>query len=69
MYAFRKRLCGAKLINARQEAMERIIFLDFDATNELADHVNLTLAVEIMGKYSNVIFIDENGDIIDALKG
>lgn len=65
---FRKRLCGAKLINARQEAMERIIFLDFDATNELADHVNLTLAVEIMGKYSNVIFIDENGDIIDALK-
>lgn len=65
---FRKHLCGAKLINARQEAMERIIFLDFDATNELADHVNLTLAVEIMGKYSNVIFIDENGDIIDALK-
>ena len=36
---FRKRLCGAKLINARQEAMERIIFLEFDATNDLGDHI------------------------------
>lgn len=65
---FRKRLCGARLINARQEAMERIIFLEFDAANDLGDHIQLTLAVEIMGKYSNVIFIDENGFIIDALK-
>lgn len=65
---FRKRLCGAKLIEARQPQMERILFLDFDATNELGDHIKLTLAVEIMGKHSNVIFIDENGNIIDALK-
>lgn len=65
---FRKRLCGAKLIEARQPEMERIIFLDFDATNELGDHIKLTLAVEIMGKYSNVIFIDQEGVIIDALK-
>ncbi len=65
---FRKRLCGAKLIGARQPQMERIIFLDFDATNDLGDHIKLTLAVEIMGKHSNVIFIDEKGNIIDALK-
>ena len=65
---FRKKLCGAKLIQARQPDMERIIFLDFDATNELGDRIVLTLAVEIMGKYSNVIFIDSEGVIIDALK-
>lgn len=65
---FRKKLCGAKLIKAYQEAMERIIFLDFDATNELGDHIILTLAVEIMGKYSNVIFLDNEKNIIDALK-
>ncbi len=65
---FRKKLCGAKLIRAYQEAMERIIFLDFDATNELGDHITLTLAVEIMGKYSNVIFLDSDKNIIDALK-
>ena len=65
---FRKKLCGAKLVQARQPDMERIIFLDFDATNELGDRILLTLAVEIMGKYSNVIFIDSEGFIIDALK-
>lgn len=65
---FRKKLCGAKLIEARQPQMERTLFLDFDATNDFGDHIKLTLAVEIMGKYSNVIFIDENGKIIDALK-
>lgn len=65
---FRKKLCGAKLIKAYQEDMERIIFLDFDATNELGDHILLTLAVEIMGKYSNVIFLDSDKNIIDALK-
>ena len=64
----RKRLCGAKIFDVRQPDLERIIFLDFDATNDLGDPIRLTLAVEIMGKYSNVIFIDENRIIIDALK-
>lgn len=64
----RKRLCGAKIFDVRQPDLERIIFIDFDATNDLGDPIRLTLAVEIMGKYSNVIFIDESGLIIDALK-
>lgn len=64
----RKRLCGAKICDVRQPDLERIMFIDFDATNDLGDPIRLTLAVEIMGKYSNVIFIDENGIIIDALK-
>lgn len=64
----RKHLCGAKVVGLRQPELERIVFIDFDATNDLGDPIRLTLAVEIMGKYSNVIFIDENGNIIDALK-
>lgn len=64
----RKKLCGARVCDVRQPQLERIIFIDFDATNDLGDSIKLTLAVEIMGKYSNVIFIDENGIIIDALK-
>lgn len=64
----RKKLCGAKIRDVRQPRLERIIFIDFDAANDLGDAVSLTLAVEIMGKYSNVIFIDESGIIIDALK-
>lgn len=64
----RKRLGGAKLVDVRQIELERIMFLDFVATNELGDKVKLTLCVEIMGKYSNIILIDENDNIVDALK-
>lgn len=64
----RKKLQGAKLIDITQPDLERALMLKFDTVNELGDHVELTLAVEIMGRYSNIILVDENGKIIDALK-
>lgn len=64
----RKRLAGARLREIRQPELERILFLDFEGKNELGDTVMMTLAVEIMAQYSNVIFIDGDGMIIDALK-
>lgn len=64
----RKRLAGARLRDIRQPGLERILFLDFEGKNELGDTVMMTLAVEIMAQYSNVIFIDGDGMIIDALK-
>ena len=64
----RKRLGGAKLSAIRQDGLERACYLDFDGFNELGDPVRLTLAIEIMGRYSNVIFLDQEGTIIDALK-
>ncbi len=64
----RKRLSGARLRDICQPGLERILFLRFEGKNELGDTVMMTLAVEIMGQYSNVIFIDGNGIIIDALK-
>ena len=64
----RKRLGGAKLLQIRQPQLERILFFDFQAINELGDSVKLTLVAEIMGKYSNVILVDEENIIIDALK-
>ena len=64
----RKKLQGAKLLEITQPALERALMLKFDSVNELGDHVELTLAVEIMGRYSNIILVDENGKIIDALK-
>ncbi len=64
----RKKLQGAKLIDIAQPDLERALMLKFDSVNELGDHVELTLAVEIMGRYSNIILVDENGKIIDALK-
>lgn len=64
----RKKLQGAKVIAIRQPELERLLHFDFDSINELGDHVTLTLTMEIMGRYSNIILSDENGKIIDALK-
>ncbi len=64
----RKRLSGARLRDIRQIDLERLLLLDFEGTNELGDTVMMTLAVEIMGQYSNIVFIDGEGVIIDAVK-
>lgn len=64
----RKRLGGGKLIDIRQLGLDRVVFFDFECTNELGDKVKITIVVEIMGKYSNIIMTDETGVIIDALK-
>lgn len=64
----RKRLCGAKLSAIEQTGLERVLLLKFDAHNELGDEIVLTIAVEIMGRHSNIILFDERGLIIDAVK-
>ncbi len=64
----RKRLGSGKLLAIRQDGLERVLYLDFSCINELGDVVQITLACEIMGRYSNLILIDENGKIIDSIK-
>ena len=64
----RKRLTGGRLAAIRQDGWERALYLDFDCINELGDPVRLTLAVEIMGRHSNIILIGPDGIIIDSIK-
>lgn len=64
----RKHLSSGKLVGIRQDGFERILFFDFEATDELGDRVTLTLAAEIMGRCSNIILIGKEGRIIDAIK-
>ncbi len=64
----RKRLTGGRLIAIRQPGLERALYFDFDCVNELGDIVRLTLAVEIMGRHSNIILIDSDGTVLDAIK-
>ncbi len=64
----RKRLSGARLRSIIQPDLERLLIFEFEAINEFGDNVMLKLSVEIMGQYSNILFIDENGIIIDAVK-
>lgn len=64
----RKHLAGGRLVSIRQDGFERILFFDFEATNEMGDRVKLTLAAEIMGRRSNLILYREDGRIIDSIK-
>lgn len=64
----RKRLTGAWVTSIEQEDLERIVKINFSSTDELGDKHSYCLICEIMGKYSNIIFVDENGKIIDSLK-
>lgn len=64
----RKYLIGAMVTGLRQVETDRILFIDFDATSEIGDRIKLSLCFEIMGTYSNVILLDEEMKIIDALK-
>lgn len=65
---FRKMLTGATITDIRQDGLDRVLFFDFDATNDIGDRVKRTLVVEIMAQYSNGILLDEEGVIIDSLK-
>lgn len=64
----RKHLSGARLKSVEQDGFERILTLLFDATNELGDPVKFRLIIEIMGRYSNIILVDENGIIVECVK-
>lgn len=63
----RKHLTGGRLIDLRREEGDRIVYFDFKCTNEMGDLVTNTLAAELMGRYSNLVLVQE-GRIIDALK-
>ena len=64
----RKRLGNGRLVNIRQDGLERILFFDFECVNEIGDVVMITLACEIMGRCSNLIIIGNDGKIIDSIK-
>ncbi len=63
----RKHLSGGKLVNIRQDGLERILYFDFECVNEIGDKVLNTLTSEIMGRYSNIILM-RNGRVIDSIK-
>lgn len=64
----RRRLTGAWVTSIEQDNLERILKINFSGTDELGDKTKYSLIVEIMGKYSNIIFTDENNKIIDSVK-
>ncbi|HID06161.1 MAG TPA: DUF814 domain-containing protein, partial [Armatimonadetes bacterium] len=61
-------LRNATLSAIEQVNFDRLLMIHFDARNELGDAVQYRLMVEIMGKHSNIVLVDANARIVDALK-
>lgn len=65
----RKHLSGAILETIEQNGMERIITFTIKTRNEIGDISYKKLIIELMGKHSNLMLVDnEKGHIIDSLK-
>ena len=68
LMVMRKWLEGAVLQKIEQTPNERVATLSFATKNEVGDPITVLLVVEIMGKHSNIILVDETGFIIDGIR-
>ena len=64
----RKHIQNARILSVTQPDFERIVEMEFEHLDEMGDLCRKKLIVEIMGKYSNIIFTDADGTIIDSIK-
>ncbi len=64
----RKHLNSSRIISITQPQLERIIKIEIEHLNELGDLCTKYLIIEIMGKHSNIIFVDDQNMIIDSIK-
>lgn len=64
----RKHVQGAKIAAITQPAVERMLAIELDTTDEMGVPCQKKLICELMGKHSNVILCDGDGRILDALR-
>lgn len=64
----RKYLSSASIESVNIFNADRIIRIKFNAKTEMRDEAVFYLFVEIMNRYSNIVFTDENLVILDAVK-
>ena len=64
----RKYILNGIIYQIDQNNYDRYLLMHIRARDELYDEKEYILSVELMGKYANLILVDEQGKIIDALK-
>lgn len=64
----RKHLQGAKLLKIAQYGLDRVIEFVFENIDELGDISRKSLYIELMGKYSNIILVNNTKKIIDSMR-
>lgn len=60
----RKYLEGAKVVKVNQPEYERILEFYFEAFSEIGETIHLCLAIELMGKHSNVVLYNYDTNVI-----
>ena len=63
----RKHINNGRIISITQPGLERIVDFEIQHLDELGDIKTKHLIIELMGKHSNIIFVNE-GTILDSIK-
>ena len=65
----RKYLQGALIESIEQVENDRIVEITVSNKNEIGDHIQASLIIEIMGKHSNILLVDKNSHkILEVIK-
>ena len=64
----RKHLQGGRITAVTEPGLERAVRIEVEHLNELGDLCRKALILELMGKYSNLIFTDDEDRILDAVR-
>ena len=64
----RKHIQSGRIVSVTQPGLERIIRFEIEHLNEMGDLCRHILVIEIMGKHSNMIFLDENEKVVDSIR-
>ena len=64
----RKHLNNGRIISITQPEFERIIDIEVEHLDELGDLCKKHIVAEFMGKYSNIILVNEDKTILDSIR-
>ncbi len=64
----RKYLNNSRITNIECFDLDRIVCIDFEGSNEVKDTLTYHLIIELMGRRSNIILLNDKNYIIDSIK-
>ena len=64
----RKHIGSGRLVSVEQPDFERVLVFTFEHLDEMGDPSEKKLVVEMMGRYSNLIFLDRDGKVLDSAR-